>query len=230
PSSTSDPDSSLSVQTLHQGTPSLKTQNGLPIIPEVEHPVSLAGVGDVENKKNIKNKQVNSALQTAQELLQLRLQEHSLFIKSSTQLYVVKYAQQVVGFIALSVACRPSYLRQLFDLDQLIAHDSELDEIDPTDPTTIDRTAGDGYPHADLMYFALDSLFHTRARFILREILRLSSARMVFFRTFSYGGTSLPAAVQQIFTPVPPRRQIQRPLAETDNPYYISLDDAYAKV
>ncbi|KAA6394990.1 MAG: hypothetical protein EZS28_009479 [Streblomastix strix] len=89
---------------------------------------------------------------------------------------------------------------------------------------------GDGYTNADLMYFALDSLFHTRARFILREILRLSSARMVFFRTFSYGGTSLPAAVQQIFTPVPPRRQIQRPLAETNNPYYISLYDAYAKV
>ncbi|KAA6385100.1 MAG: hypothetical protein EZS28_019372, partial [Streblomastix strix] len=78
--------------------------------------------------------------------------------------------------------------------------DSEPDEIDPTDPTIIDQTAGDGYPHTDLMYFALDSLFHTRARFALQEILKLSSTRMV-----------------------PPRRHIQRPLAETDNPYYLTL-------
>ncbi|KAA6388763.1 MAG: hypothetical protein EZS28_015713 [Streblomastix strix] len=80
------------------------------------------------------------------------------------------------------------------------------------------------------MFFVLDLLFHTQARFILSEILRISSTKLVFFRTFSYDGTSLPAAVQQIFTLVPPRRQIQRPLAQTDNPYYISLDDAYIKI
>ncbi|KAA6402517.1 MAG: putative E3 ubiquitin-protein ligase SMURF1 [Streblomastix strix] len=52
--------------------------------------------------------------------------------------------------------------------DQLTATDSDLDEIDPNDPTTIDRTAVNGYPHADLMNFVLDSLFQTRARFVHR--------------------------------------------------------------
>ncbi|KAA6364501.1 MAG: hypothetical protein EZS28_039973 [Streblomastix strix] len=58
------------------------------------------------------------------------------------------------------------------DLDQLIQPYSELDEIDPNDPTTIDQTSDDGYRYYDKIYFALYSLFHTRARFILREILR----------------------------------------------------------
>ncbi|KAA6371845.1 MAG: hypothetical protein EZS28_032627 [Streblomastix strix] len=101
------------------------------------------------------------------------------------------------------------------DLDKLIQYYSELDEIDSNDPTTIDQTSDDAYPYYDQIYFALYSLFHTRARFILREILR---ARFI-----------LPA-VQQIFTPVPPRRHIQRHLAEIDQPYNISLDDAYIKV
>ncbi|KAA6377416.1 MAG: putative suppressor of deltex [Streblomastix strix] len=59
------------------------------------------------------------------------------------------------------------------------AYDSKLNQIDPNDPTTIDRSAYDEYSHFDLI------------------------------RTFSYGGISLPATVQQIFTPVPPRRQIK---------------------
>ncbi|KAA6400396.1 MAG: hypothetical protein EZS28_004085 [Streblomastix strix] len=84
------------------------------------------------------------------------------------------------------------------DLDQLITQDSELNEFDPNESTTIDRIADDGYPYFEQKYFALYSLFHTRARFI--------------------------------FTPVPPRRQIQRPLAETDKPSYTSLDEVYAKV
>ncbi|KAA6387692.1 MAG: hypothetical protein EZS28_016783 [Streblomastix strix] len=54
------------------------------------------------------------------------------------------------------------------DLDQLIAPDSELDEIDPNVPTIIDQTADDGYSYYDQIYFALYSVFHTRARFIHR--------------------------------------------------------------
>ncbi|KAA6359801.1 MAG: hypothetical protein EZS28_044672, partial [Streblomastix strix] len=83
----------------------------------------------------------------------------------------------------------------LIDPDQLIPPYSELDEIDPTDRTTIDRITDDGYPYYDQIHFALYSLFHSRVRFILCEILRLSLVRIIFFKTFQYGGTSLPAAI-----------------------------------
>ncbi|KAA6400960.1 MAG: hypothetical protein EZS28_003523 [Streblomastix strix] len=86
------------------------------------------------------------------------------------------------------------------DLYQLIECYSELEEIDQNDPTTIDRTSDDGYPYYDQIYFALYSLIHIRARFIL-------------------------PAVQQIFTHIPLRIHIQRPLAETDQPYYLTIYD-----
>ncbi|KAK2947660.1 putative Adenylate kinase [Blattamonas nauphoetae] len=179
-----------------------------------------------------------------QELLAKRLEMHSNYIRDQTELYVVNYGHQIVGFVALSFATDISKLRRLFDLDSVVATESELDHFDGENPQIIDKTTGAPFkqptvfsqarreqPHADLMYFALDGAFHTKTRFVVREILRLSCVRMMFYRSFRHPDPSyFPKSLHQLVCPVQPRRQILRPLAQTDNSAFVPLDDAYTDI
>ncbi|KAJ4462968.1 putative cilia- and flagella-associated protein 61 [Paratrimastix pyriformis] len=139
-----------------------------------------------------------------------RLQKHEALMRASLRCYVALCGETVVGLSVVAVATQVQFLRDHFELDFV----SFRDHPDPS--------------QGDVVCFVLSPVFYPRARFLVKELFRKTAKTCLYYRLYPACEQSISAPLLELFVPALPRRQVVRPLRQTDDPAYVDPDVQYA--